>query len=283
MILLLFAALFCIPFVRASLLGLNDTHILILDASDNSSSHTRTLWDILSSCGITLFACTWTAIHPDIPGKDEGVAAIFLRRLLLMVMAFLAPEFAVAWAACQYIHARRFVKDCENVDNISDSSKISSAVFTGWTLTHGFFADMGGFVLYVNGELRAILTPDELLRFVRDGSVEIPVITKAEIDARSKGDILSKCIAILHLVWFVIKLIVRYFRNLPVTLLEIDTLGVVALTFMSYVLWFRKPKDAQLPYIVHWKDPTAFPLPESFDSEIWHIINPSESIIDQTV
>jgi hypothetical protein len=116
MILLLCAVLFFVPFLCASPPSLNDTyHILTLDATDSSSCHTRTLLDILSSCGLTLFACTWTAIHPDISDEDKGIVAIAFRRLLLMVMAFLAPEIMVAWAAWQFLCARQVAKDFNDV------------------------------------------------------------------------------------------------------------------------------------------------------------------------
>ncbi|KAG2356465.1 hypothetical protein BDR07DRAFT_1221789, partial [Suillus spraguei] len=202
------------------------------------SCNARTLWDIVSSCGLTLFACTWTAVHPDIPYMDQWAIGNAFRRLILMIVAFILPEAIVTLAALQFIGARQVAKDFNNVFE--------------WTLTHGFFAQMGGFVLYVDGELRATLTPEELLQFVREGSVEMPVITKADIEDRSKGDILSKCIAILQIVWFLIQLIARYAQNLPATLLEIDTLGVAALACISYGLWLRKPKDVGRPYIVHW-------------------------------
>ncbi|KAG2356469.1 hypothetical protein BDR07DRAFT_1535345 [Suillus spraguei] len=240
MIPLLCIVLFCVPFVRASLsAALNDTVIHTLNASDCSPYNTRTLWDILSSCGLTLFACTWTAVHPDIPYMDQRVMATTWRRLLLMVVVLIAPEFTITWAAWQFLDARKVAKD------------FNEYVF-GWTLTHGFFASMGGFVLHVNGEPWATLKPDELLGFVRNGSVEMPVITKADIQDRSKGDVLSKCVAILQLVWFLIQLIARYAQKLPVTPLEIDTLGVAALACISYGLWLKKPKDVGRPYIVHW-------------------------------
>ncbi|KAG2111745.1 hypothetical protein DEU56DRAFT_985325 [Suillus clintonianus] len=61
----------------------------------------------------------------------------------------------------------------------------------------------GRFILYDDGQPQATLTPDELLQFVLQGSVDIPVIPKSDIEDRSKGDILSKGVAILQLVWFV--------------------------------------------------------------------------------
>ncbi|KAG2120185.1 hypothetical protein BD769DRAFT_1361868 [Suillus cothurnatus] len=249
MTLLLCTVLFYIPFVAASLSlqSLNDTHILVISGSDSLSCNTRTLWDILLTCWLTLFACTWTAIHPDIPSMNEGVVAITFRRLLLMVMALLGPEFVISWAAWQFLCARQVTENFNNA--------------FGWTLTHGFFAWMGGFILYVDGKPRATLTPDELLQFVREGSVEMPVITEADIEDRSKGDVLSKSVAILQLVWFIIQLIARYAQNLLVTLPEIDTLSVAALTCIAYGLWWKKPKDVGRPHIVHWNSGAITPPP----------------------
>lgn len=113
-------------------------------------------------------------------------------------------------------------------------------------------------MLYVNDEPRAPLTPNELKRFVHEGSVEMPVIVEADIEDRSKGDALSKGIAILQLAWFVVQLIVRHVQNLPMTLLELDTLAVAALTSIAYGFWWKKPKDVGRPHAVYWNK-TASP------------------------
>ncbi|KAG2141001.1 hypothetical protein DEU56DRAFT_796588 [Suillus clintonianus] len=269
-----------IQLVCASLPSLNDTSIIhTFDTSDSPCSNsTRTLWNILLSCGLTLFACTWTAIHTNIPGMDEGRVAITSRRLFLMVAALIVPELMITWATRQFFSARAAAKEFNNefgaqrtqtydrdrdisegtATLLSDISRGSStprpaAEFKEWTMTHGFFAWMGGFMLYVDGKPRATLTPDELLQFVRDGYVDMPLISEAEIEDRSKGDGLSKAIALLQLAWFVVQLVARYGQNLPNTLLEIDTLAVAALTCVAYGLWWKKPKDVGCPYIVHWK------------------------------
>jgi len=87
----------------------------------------------------------------------------------------------------------------------------------------------------------------------------MPVITEAEIEDRSKGDALSKGIAILQLLWFVVQLVARYPQKLPTTLLEIDTLAVAALSCISYCMWWKKPKDVGLPHLVQWKLPSPPP------------------------
>jgi hypothetical protein len=81
---------------------------------------------------------------------NEGVVAITFRRLLLMVMALLGPEFVISWAAWQFLCARQVTENFNNafgaqraqqddhravqqsepaillLDDISDSSKSSS-------------------------------------------------------------------------------------------------------------------------------------------------------------
>jgi hypothetical protein len=131
-LLLYFAISLYIPFVCASSLhsGFNETTISILDVSDSSSNNSpRTLWDIIWSCAATLFACTWTAIHPNIPGMDEGKVATTSRRLFIMVMALIAPELIITWAVRQFFSARKAAKDFNDAfgaqiaqDNIGEES-----------------------------------------------------------------------------------------------------------------------------------------------------------------
>ncbi|KAG2098747.1 uncharacterized protein F5147DRAFT_815703 [Suillus discolor] len=276
-----------VPFVCSSLPSINGTSLSTLNVSDPSSySNTRSLWDIIWSCAATLFACTWTAVHPNIPGMDEGKFIVFSRRLGIMMMALIAPELMIIWATVQFLSARDTVKDfndafgaqlhqthsaCADIGEstatllseipTSDRTNsphlsaphVTNRAFREWTMTHGFFAWMGGFMLYLDDKPRATLKPKELKRFVLEGSVEMPIIVEADIEDRSKGDALSKGIAILQLAWFVLQLVARYIQNLPVTLLELDTLAVAALTSIAYGFWWKKPKDVGRPHAVYWR------------------------------
>ncbi|KAG2136379.1 uncharacterized protein EDB93DRAFT_788549 [Suillus bovinus] len=300
--------LLCIPFVCA-LPPFNSTSTTTSTLDVTGSPHiryTRTLWDIIWSCALTLFTCTWTAIHPNIPGMDEGRIIIFFRRLFIMVLALIAPELMVTWAAIQFLSARDTAKTFR-----AQSYQVRGAPHSSeWTVTHGFFAWMGGFMLYLDDEpqttslpmeredfvnegsvemstiedtetegrsesdalsggitnnlrpnaphvasrtFRAPLTPKELKFFVDKGSVDMPVIEEADIEGRSKGDALSKGIAILQLGWFVLQLVARYIQQLPVTLLEIDTLAIVSLACIASCLWWKKPKDVRRPCLIRWK------------------------------
>lgn len=275
--------LLCIPFVFASPpLNSTSTHTLSVTYCPSSMPCTRSLWDIIRSCAATLFACTWTAIHPNVPGMKEGRVVIFCRRLFIMVLALIAPELMITWATIQYGSACTTAKAFNKVidaqphrtrndhpdiemssllskSSTSDESNDSGRNVTKWTTTHGFFAWMGGFMLYCDDKPRAPLTPDELKRFVGEGYVDMPNIDEADIESRSKSDALSKLAAILQLVWFVLQLIARYIQNLPTTLLEIDTMAIVTLACIAYFWWFHKPKDVRRPYPVHWKKNKANP------------------------
>ncbi|KAG0702575.1 hypothetical protein DFH29DRAFT_496607 [Suillus ampliporus] len=258
MTLLRCAVLLYFPLFCASLPTFNGTSVPTLDASDTPfCNDTRTLWNIIWSCVATLIACTWTAVHPNIPGIDEKKFPVACRRLFIMVMALVAPELMITWAARQFLSATRtkekFNELLRKNPKVAESKSASAPKVAVWTVTHGYFAWMGGFVLYVDGIPPVTLTPDELLDFVSKGNVEMPAITEADIEDQSKGDGLSKGIAILQLGWFVLQLLARYAQNLPATLLEVDTLAIAALTFIAYCLWWKKPKNVGRPYRVHWK------------------------------
>ncbi|KAG0702579.1 hypothetical protein DFH29DRAFT_804798 [Suillus ampliporus] len=247
---LLYFPLFCASLPIASFNGTSVPSTL--DASSPFCNDTRTLWSIVWSCAATLFACTWTAVHPNIPGIDEKKFPVACRRLFIMVMALIAPELMITWATRQFLSAQKAARDFNKLPReILESEKRKK-----WTVTHGYFAWMGGFILYVDGTPRATLTPEELRDFVRDRKVDMPDITEKEIEDRSKGDGLSKAIAIIQLAWFVLQLLARYVQNLQATLLEIDTLAIVALTCIAYCLWWKKPKNVGCPYVVHWKETT---------------------------
>ncbi|KAG2076216.1 hypothetical protein BDR04DRAFT_1114315 [Suillus decipiens] len=91
-----------------------------------------------------------------------------------------------------------------------DSSEHTTDIFAEWTVTHVFFAWMDGFMLYVDREPRATLTPNELLHFICEESVDVLEIQKEDIE---EGGVLSKGVAILQLVWFALQLIARRVQN----------------------------------------------------------------------
>ena len=134
-----------------------------------------------------------------------------------------------------------------------------------WTLKHSFYAWMGGFMLFVDKdpalprEIYHPLTPDELFVCLEADLVQMSMVSEKDLDDRSKGDWLSKTFAVWQLAWFVIQLGARASRKLPTTPLEVDTLAISILSCFTYASWWNKPKDAQRPVSVYWKEPGELP------------------------
>ena len=66
----------------------------------------RTIWSIVWSCLATLFACSWVAVHPNVPRATDSEALILGRRLAMMGYMLLAPELVIFWAARQHFSAK---------------------------------------------------------------------------------------------------------------------------------------------------------------------------------
>jgi len=65
----------------------------------------RSMFDVVWSCLLTLFLCTWTTEHPNIPPPNEGVLHEVLRRIKLMLWTLLVPELILIWAVRQWLAA----------------------------------------------------------------------------------------------------------------------------------------------------------------------------------
>lgn len=98
-----------------------------------------------------------------------------------------------------------------------------------------------------------VLTFDQFKRLLRDPCFEFPDITKAEIQDRSKGDALSKLIAILQSTYFILQYIARAQRGLGITELELVTLALASLNAVTFGFWWHKPLGVQEPVRIYWK------------------------------
>ncbi|KAG1896997.1 uncharacterized protein F5891DRAFT_563029 [Suillus fuscotomentosus] len=89
----------------------NTTNTTTNDSVKAPSFTTRTLWTIISSSVLTLFACIYSAIHPNIPSpKNSSWHHILWRQLTIMTMALIAPELIVTWAMRQWFSAHQVTK-----------------------------------------------------------------------------------------------------------------------------------------------------------------------------
>ncbi|KJA19237.1 hypothetical protein HYPSUDRAFT_56768 [Hypholoma sublateritium FD-334 SS-4] len=230
----------------------------------------RSLWTIVWSCLVTIFACTWTAVHPNIPGPTDSGWARLKRRIVVMIYAMIAPEMIATWAMRQYFGARLIMNDYNDTFATTPRPTQNSILqlikefFTGpppsepgvvrpWTTSQAFFVQMGGIILCEDGVPVQVLDYPRLKSHIQKKTIDIPRITSAEVQDRSKGDFISKGVVIVHTTWFVVECIARWRENLPLSELEVVTLGFALLNAITYGLWWNKPQNVMTAILIESK------------------------------
>jgi hypothetical protein len=104
---------------------------------------------------------------------------------------------------------------------------------------------MGGFMQYHDDKPPTVLEAKDIPRVIKMRILE------TEIQDRSKGDVLSKTIALVQTAWFILQCISRGVEGLPVTELEIATCAFAVLNFGTYILWWNKPLNVSRPVLVY--------------------------------
>jgi len=161
-------------------------------------------------------------------------------------MGLFGPEMVVYVAWRQYKSASLLTSSMNEVFKETHQKRKHP-----WTIIHSFYAGMGGFVIetadpleepYISGSPHLSLGSRGVLFVARHGG-HIPDVSKAFIFDRSKADKVGKCLVCLQAGWAIVECISRLVNHLPLTLLEINTLGHVLCALLMYLFWLRKPLD----------------------------------------
>lgn len=141
-----------------------------------------------------------------------------------------------------------------------------------WTMAHSFMAVMGGIAYqtpreederFVDGPACLLSLSAEALQLL--GCVGLcPDISESQIRDKSKADDFGKGFACLQAGWIVVQVIGRLIGRLPVTLLEINTIGHVLCAMVIYYLWRDKPLDVHDPIVL-----SREPRLDSFLALMW--------------
>lgn len=130
-----------------------------------------------------------------------------------------------------------------------------------WTLSHGFYACMGGYALDITDlspgeeflsvpEKRWTCTKFQLYRLLDDYPDLLPDLSKEEISEKSKASMMAKTLVCLQALWFSAQCLSRLVEGLPISLLELNTFGHAVCTVVIYLLWWEKPFDVEGPTLV---------------------------------
>ncbi|KAG1785852.1 uncharacterized protein HD556DRAFT_1419287 [Suillus plorans] len=67
---------------------------------------------------------------------------------------------------------------------------------------------MGGFMLYVDGEPCLTLRPDYILKLIHErcAYIDVPTLTKSQIQDKNKGNAISKGFVMFQVAWSVMQL-----------------------------------------------------------------------------
>ncbi|KAI9796758.1 MAG: hypothetical protein M1833_005998 [Piccolia ochrophora] len=209
-----------------------------------SSPQRRGTMDIIWGCFVTVFVCTWTILHLNLPAPDEGLWQILVRKSRWMVMAVIVPEVLTASAFAQRVAARESVRAMEAID-------------CPWTMRHAFYFNMGGVWLRPRDSESFPINAAQLNYLVADGYMNLPSITEQEIWDKSKVDTFAKIVACGHIGWLLLQCIGRAAQHQPITPLEIASIGFAIPSLATYILWFHKPANVEVPIYLDVKDTTT--------------------------
>ncbi|CAG7852233.1 SubName: Full=Uncharacterized protein {ECO:0000313/EMBL:CCA67620.1} [Serendipita indica DSM 11827] len=89
----------------------------------------------------------------------------------------------------------------------------------------------------------------DVCRLLKAGKICLP--TSAELQDKCKSDGLAKFLVIVQTLWFIAHCIARKISKLPLTELEVITLGYTLLTLSMYIAWWDKPYRVTFPVRVY--------------------------------
>ncbi|KAK3302711.1 uncharacterized protein B0T15DRAFT_497165 [Chaetomium strumarium] len=300
----------------------------------------RGTFSIITTCATTIFACTWTIQHLNVPAAHDGELRRHVRVCKWMVITILLPELILAHAILEFAMALGCMREMEKKvavsldereskiqvkypswmtrlwsfpaiwrrararllprlrpDGLRDveeqrrprsttsqtseqgspASQISEqregsmsprqtseqgrpSSMAGetpdkltWTLTHAYFANMGGFVYNpdwdgVRHQFKPAARPMTGIRLAAHlDFLRCPRITEAEIKDKSKTDGLGKVFSVFQISHLMLSLIVRRAQGLPISQLEVLTLAFAVCGVATYAAYWYKPKDIIVP------------------------------------
>ncbi len=216
-----------------------------------SQPNNRGTVDIIWTCVVTTFLCTFTILCLNCPSRGEGFLGELRRKLLWVGIGISGPEFVLTAAVGQFIAAR---------DSVAMFRELG---VDGWTYRHAFFANMGGFELNCPDCPPFRINSKHIRWLVKRGYISTPEVSPEELWDKSKQDTLTKAITCLQSGYVILTCIGRSIQGLALTTLELSTMAVVVCSIMTSICWLRKPQDVRYPVRITMSTPMAQILREA--------------------
>ncbi|CCA74337.1 hypothetical protein PIIN_08290 [Serendipita indica DSM 11827] len=234
----------------------------------------RSLSGIVLSCLTTIFLCIWVSLHLNVPEPVDTRGLGRLKRFKVWFRSFIRctvvpifvtlvfPEWVLGIAVLQFAKATQLAK---KIDDTRGSSKnpISTIIqgeeeahpLVNISETEGGKADNAPNSKAIRlleeeiGEPVHPLDEFDVCRLIDAGQLHFP--PSAELQDRCKSDELAKFLVIVQTLWFIVQCVARKVNKLPLTELEVITLGYTLLTVSMYIAWWDKPYRVTFPIRVY--------------------------------
>jgi hypothetical protein len=109
LLLFLSVSLSLLPFAAAVQKVHNATTVTTVGwVSDDDNK--RSTISLLYSCLFTIFLCTWSAMHLNVPGESDSPPRVFWRKCGWMLAGVLAPEYVAFLAVREWNVSRALVR-----------------------------------------------------------------------------------------------------------------------------------------------------------------------------
>ena len=195
--------------------------------------------DIIQSCLLTVFLCSWSVLCLNVPSRSNKRWRFLRLKLNWMVFSIFFPEVVVAFAAEQWESA------CQSVDDFAKSG------YPQWTMRHAFFADMGGFLLQSPDFPAFPVDGQQLVYLVDRKHLPYPNIDQEAIRDKNKADGFARIITLIQIAWFTVQCIARTIQHLALSTFELSTLAFIFCSLNIFFFWLHKPLDVEIPIVLH--------------------------------
>ena len=218
----------------------------------HSESHERGTWSILWGCLATIFICTWSVLHLNVPPRSASDLKRFTDKVILTLEAMIAPEFHLANAIEDTLHSRILKKQLNR--HVDRQQKREA-----WSWTHVRFLLADGFTKTTeDDDVWDPLDSETIFNIPQE-----PRISKKELKSRSSTDWIANTLAVLQISWFGAQLLVRRIQHLHNTALEILTLAFIVCSLFTFGFCWPLPQNVAYPVVL---PPLEETPPESPDT-----------------
>lgn len=144
------------------------------------SPQLRGTWQIIWNCIQTILLCAWVSVCPNAPSPVDGKWDLITDKFFFILLTLLGPDLVFMLAFGQWRNAR------------ASLPLFHASGYTDWTMTHAFFADMGGIHVKPPNWKSFPVNAKQLHYLIQRKYMNYPCIKKDDIEALGKTDVLAR-------------------------------------------------------------------------------------------